>query len=78
MHDKLGSSISSRCSQELQDVDEDHDDVDVEHECAHDVLVHVEFVAAGRLAAHYLHCVYDEVHAVEHEAEGAVDDVKDR
>ena len=65
-------------SQNSQNVDEEHDDVDVEHKSSNDVVVHaaLDLVSRHALASDDHLSINDQVKTVEQDAEAAVHDVE--
>lgn len=71
----LCASSISGSAQKLQEVNENHDDINIKHQSANDVLVQVQSISSERGALANLHGVNDQEYGVEEEGQGAVHDV---
>ena len=56
--------MHSLISENSKDVNEEHDDIEVQHESANDVIVHVDLYAGGLLSTSDQNCVNDQVDGV--------------
>jgi hypothetical protein len=76
----MSLSFSFFISKQSEDVYEKHDDVQVEHKCSDNVVIHaaLNIVAGDALSSTDHHGVDDQVEAIQEYSQKAIDSVKDR